>query len=126
MIARENDDFGEDSVTHSFHSILHFLYYPDRAHHVFVDLRGWKSLEGHLYYQLFEIIGTLLATHQRRSMLKGVAERAGANGTTFGGQEADSYSITQFCKITPYLTMNPALEFRNPSVYPKAGVTTIL
>ena len=60
------------------------------------------------------------------SILKGVAERAGANGTTFGEQEADNYSIIQFCKITPYLTMNPALEFRNPSVYPKTGVTTIL
>jgi ABC-type uncharacterized transport system ATPase subunit len=38
--------------------------------------------------------------------------------------KADNYSITQFGEITPYLIMNPALEFQNPSVYSKSGVTT--
>ena len=56
-------------------------------------------------------------------MLRGVAERAGANSTMFGEREADNYSITQFFQDNSYLTMNPALEFHNPSV---SGVTTIL
>jgi hypothetical protein len=38
--------------------------------------------------------------------------------------KADNYSITQFGEITPYLIMNSALEFQNPSVYSKSGVTT--